>query len=142
MGADLICIIAKGPRQLPETGPMIEAAIAQGLEIQAEIAKALAAYHREQPYDELWDADIDPQYNEDYTQHLTDLDIPAFVAEFIEGWNLCDYRDMGSRLDPDDESQQLLVAGELSYGDEPEGGGYLLLKDAFKLGIAETLGVR
>ena len=72
----------------------------------------------------------------------TRKELAKIVKGFVDAWNKPNYRDMASRLDPDDRMRTVVVAGELSWGDEPEGKGYQLLKQAFGLGIAQSLGVK
>jgi hypothetical protein len=43
---------------------------------------------------------------------------------------------------PADARQRLLFAGEMSWGDEPQGYGYQKLKQTFAWGFAEALGIR
>ena len=63
------------------------------------------------------------------------------AREFAAGWNDGCFRDMTCRTDPERAGRKIVVAGELSWGDEPDGGGYQMLKKAFGLGIAQQLGV-
>jgi len=63
------------------------------------------------------------------------------VKEFVAGWNDGCFRDMSSRIAPDKPRRKVVVAGELSWGDEPDGLGYQMLKKAFGLGIAQQLGI-
>lgn len=64
------------------------------------------------------------------------------VKKFKEFWSDPYYRDVTYRPDPDDATQMLLFAGDMSCGDEPDGGGYTELKEAFMLRIPEALGIR
>ena len=64
------------------------------------------------------------------------------IQEFADGWNKGCFRDMAARQDPDNPARQIVVAGDMSWGDEPDGLGYQLLKKAFGLGIAQLLGVQ
>lgn len=64
------------------------------------------------------------------------------ICEFVAWWATTDGRDTCSRQDPDDARQKLVYAGEMSWGDEPEGYGYRMLKQAFAWGFAKALGVR
>ena len=52
------------------------------------------------------------------------------------------YRDSSFREDPDDPTQLILVAGEMSWGDTPQGGGYIALAVAFVLCLTDSLGIR
>ena len=63
------------------------------------------------------------------------------VRTFVSRWNKGSVRDMASREDPQDPGRKVVVAGDLSWGDEPDGAGYQLLKKAFGLTIAQLLGV-
>jgi hypothetical protein len=73
-------------------------------------------------------------------------DIPdnpePIIREFVEWWHCVEGRDTCSRQDPDDKRQKLVYAGEMSWGDEPQGYGYQKLKQAFAWGYAEALGIR
>lgn len=68
-------------------------------------------------------------------------DLAKEVREFAANWNKSDFRDMSFRDDPREKGRKVVVAGELSWGDEPDGRGYQMLKKAFGLGIAQRLGV-
>jgi hypothetical protein len=72
----------------------------------------------------------------------TPQDLAKVIQKFVAGWNDGDFRDLATRDDPDRPRRKVVVAGELSWGDEPDGAGYQLLKKAFGLGIAERLGVK
>ena len=64
------------------------------------------------------------------------------IREFVEWWEHSEGRDTCSRQDPDDPRQKLVYAGDMSWGDEPDGYGYQKLKQAIAWGYAEALGVR
>jgi len=68
-------------------------------------------------------------------------DLAKEVQEFAAGWNGGCFRDLAFRIDPEKPGRKVVVAGELSWGDEPDGRGYQMLKKAFGLGIAQRLGV-
>jgi len=53
-----------------------------------------------------------------------------------------EYRDCYGRTDPDDKDVLTVFAGDFSWGDEPEGMGYLALKNICNSGISEELGIR
>lgn len=63
------------------------------------------------------------------------------VTDMFEAWPP-DARDCTSRVDPDDPKQLLVFAGCETWGDEPDGSGYLYMKELLSLGIAETFGIR
>ena len=63
------------------------------------------------------------------------------VRDFVAGWNNGGFRDLSYRVDPLHPRRKVVVAGERSWGDEPQGVGYQMLKKAFGLTIAQRLGV-
>lgn len=64
-----------------------------------------------------------------------------FVDEFI-GWWVGGARDTSSRPDPDDRKQQIVVCGDMSWGDPPSGYGYTLTNRAYWYHIPQALGIR
>jgi hypothetical protein len=68
-------------------------------------------------------------------------DLTREVRDFVANWNNGCFRDMSYRLDPLRPRRKVVVAGELSWGDEPAGAGYQMFKRAFGLTIAQRLGV-
>jgi hypothetical protein len=68
-------------------------------------------------------------------------DLAKEVRDFVAAWNNGCFRDLSYRVDPLHPRSKVVVAGELSWGDEPEGAGYQLLKKAFGLTVAQRLGV-
>ena len=68
-------------------------------------------------------------------------DLAKEVRDFVAGWNDGHFRDLSYRVDPLHPRRKVVVAGELSWGDEPDGVGYQMLKKAFGLTIAQRLGV-
>jgi len=71
----------------------------------------------------------------------TEQDIAAEVRGFVADWNEGRFRDLAYREDPTGRGRKVVVAGELSWGDEPQGRGYQMLKKAFGLTVAQRLGV-
>ena len=71
----------------------------------------------------------------------TPQELAKEIQEFVAGWNDGSFRDLAFRYDPEKPGRKVVVAGELSWGDEPDGRGYQMLKKAFGLGIAQRLGV-
>lgn len=63
------------------------------------------------------------------------------VKELIGDWppRFCD---SNVRTDPDDPTQLLIFAGDMSWGDTPDGDGYNYLDALMMSGIADVLGVR
>jgi len=68
-------------------------------------------------------------------------DLAKEVRDFVASWNDGRFRDLSYRVDPLHPRHKVVVAGERSWGDEPQGIGYQMLKKAFGLTIAQRLGV-
>jgi len=86
-------------------------------------------------------ADSDGEVESGHVFGSTHGDLAKEVRNFVANWNSGCFRDMSYRLDPLHPRRKVVVAGELSWGDEPEGAGYQMLKKAFGLTIAQRLGV-
>ena len=86
-------------------------------------------------------ADCGHEVESDHVFTGTPQDLAKQIQEFVAGWNDGQFRDLSYRDDPEKPGRKVVVAGELSWGDEPDGRGYQMLKKAFGLGIAERLGV-
>jgi hypothetical protein len=86
-------------------------------------------------------ADSDHAVEAGYVFAGTPEELAKAVQEFVAGWNDGHFRDLAFRIDPEKPGRKVVVAGELSWGDEPDGRGYQMLKKAFGLGIAQRLGV-
>jgi hypothetical protein len=85
--------------------------------------------------------DCDHEVESDHVFASTLQVLVKEVREFAAGWNDGCFRDLTFRDDPKKPGRKVVVAGELSWGDEPDGCGYQMLKKAFGLGIAQRLGV-
>ena len=92
-----------------------------------------------------------PEYLEDYGNGIDDvkqlksyIDINAdpydIVNEIVKFWENWNSRDCASRLL--NKKEQIIFAGEMTWGDEPDGVGYKCLKRMFILGIDKELGIR
>lgn len=68
--------------------------------------------------------------------------IVEIVDNFVGLWRNGDARDCAKREDPFDSEVQIMVAGERTWGDTPDGDGFQTLRTAFELGIAQQLGVQ
>jgi hypothetical protein len=62
-----------------------------------------------------------------------------FVEKFINFWTSNYARDTTARADPDDPEKQIMFAGSESYGDEPNGYGYRMLKKVHQTGLNTVL---
>lgn len=79
-------------------------------------------------------------------EYFDPADIPEnprqTVMDFVTWWQCPEGRDVCLRDDPDNPRQRLVFAGEMSWGDEPDGYGYQMLKQALAWGYANVLGIR
>jgi len=87
----------------------------------------------------LADSDRDVEAGYVFGSGLKDL--AKEVRDFVAAWNDGCFRDMSYRIDPLRSCRKVVVSGEMSWGDEPEGSGYQMFKKAFGLTIAQRLGV-
>lgn len=163
MGADLICFILKGPEKLDVklTSQAIKKGRATIYCVQeivnanstgffADFEKALDKIdlrpllhllHPSVPVAKRKSAIIGLEPEDTY-EYLLNLDPKNVCQDFMDLWSgKISVRDTYSRLDPDNRKKQIMVAGELSWGEEPSGTGYQTLKAAIDLGIASTFKV-
>lgn len=151
MGADLICYILKGPRVLelsPEQRAQLEIHGVQIIEFldQHRPAWLDGGDHEGFPdipsnlyNDYLADAFEDDEY---LWNTLVIQSSARILDELIGLWNGDYCRDLAIRVDPDDSTQQIAVAGELSWGDEPDGLAFQTFKSSGILGYLDALGIR
>lgn len=172
MGADLICYVAKGPKKftkarrrsaerwLKTLWPTLAKANEQwkwdGTVQESPAASELRQVMRGLRFSEakrhvtIWVGESDPDdcYLEEVVSAYrwivsAGITTPArFLNGFLDFWNRCTPRDTVKRSDPDDVKQQIVVAGEMSWGDEPGGYGYQMLKAADYLQIMTLLSIR
>lgn len=71
------------------------------------------------------------------------LDPELVLTELMSMWkNNAGFADTNARVaNVGKKKLQLLVAGDSSYGDEPDGEGYITLRDADRLGFLKALGI-
>lgn len=136
MGAEQIGCLVKGPQKIPAV--RIKAAVRACKRKRATL---------------LGDAGDDSSRSERMSaalsttgEYFDPADIPddpqQEIRSFVQWWHHIDSRDTCSRQDPDDPRQVLVYAGDMSWGDEPDGAGYRKLKQAMAWGYAEALGIR
>lgn len=149
MGADLVAFIVKGPKKLP--AGQRDAAVAAAKKAVAWVKKGKRLYYKREDKPsaaerELYWHEAPNKYLRDQKdiilfEDLADVEPEKFVDEFLRLWPHI-ARDASYRTDPDDDTQILLVAGDTSWGNEPEGLGYQTLKTAQNLGLFEIFGIR
>lgn len=64
------------------------------------------------------------------------------ISRLLCFWNEMDYSDVAIRMDPDDEDQCLVFAGDMSWGDKPTGTGYTMLELLMTTPLGAVLGIR
>ena len=147
MGADLIGYLVKGPKVI--TDKQVQKAANTLLKIVAErrgrgvtfcvnCEEEVLIEDDEPTTCSTCGADLDGQELDGIE---TKEEAVAFVRKFVNDWPP-DWRDSTWRYDPDNPKEILVFAGELSWGDTPQGGGYEYLDHLMKSGIAHLLGIR
>jgi hypothetical protein len=158
MGADLIGYMVKAPVELPKD--RIDEAVAQAnsvISFAHEFVKKQEdneegytlleelGYTDEDVAKALGNSELDDCELENELEVLAgryDIgDGEKVVKEFLDNWPYIG-RDVSFRRDPDDDSQCYMFAGDMSWGDEPEGFGYETLRSVFQLGFAEYFNIR
>lgn len=161
MGADLIGYFAKGPERIPKDEAK-EDVVVDGL---------VALHGWLKPFEEHFDLhSFDPStlFSDEVmatcpvTLEISD-DVSAMgelygmltppegvsvqghikklVRDLLESWPP-EFRDSAWMPDPDDPLQIMAFAGTQTWGDEPEGGGYDVLKQLGYTGVGAAFGIR
>jgi hypothetical protein len=142
MGADLIGFLVKGPRELDRDRFELARGIAANVVGQATIAYELELADEpveREDFDALDNTFIDLEYD---LERIRGLDPEDLLKALVSVWEEHDARDLVTRTDPDDEDQRIVFAGEMSWGDDPEGFAYQTIRDADKLGMLDVFGIR
>lgn len=150
MGAELIGWHAKGPTTLGGDDRLKAVAAAAEIRRITQIVLKTFQQRRDAQTDEeeakfpfpavarnvdflveAWDNE-----EERLMRRIAEMDVAGFVDTFIRWWNNGHQSyDTNSRWDPDDNDKVLVFAGASSWGDEPDGEGYTMLRDADRLGV-------
>ena len=136
MGADLIGYIVKGPTRIKDKKAKA-VLFAQSVQLGA----ATHCGNCDVDFDADPDDDTCPECGTELLTFKTRKEAAAFAMRYMKDWPP-DFRDVASRIDPDDPTQVIVFAGECSWGEEPEGGGYGYMKDILTTGLASFMGVR
>jgi hypothetical protein len=155
MGADLITYMLVGPNKLVDDPKKREKAILHASRMIAAVT-AWQTLHNEHWNNgevegeieipatlirELKHFGINPTTCdiEDYNSGVVGVDATEAVDELIELWNgVGHYRDVSTR---GYRTRQILVAGDMSWGDEPSGRGYQTCKQSERLGLLRFYGI-
>lgn len=156
MGADLIGFLVKGPEKIELTEDLRSAAMKQ----LGKITEYISRYEQTQnnssmstAVNEALQSDLDHAYEqlgnmaEDQDmlyEELTSLELgfdDEALGKFVEWWHSPLGRNIAYRSDPDDDTKRIFFAGDMSWGDEPDGIGYRYLKWAVYTGVGALLGI-
>ena len=155
MGADLITYTFVGPKEIKLT-PARTDILVKKLEsaINAKIDKAdkaLAEIHvtsvdilcGDKRYRYWLEEYLDEE--EDGQSVIVGMDTAAIrelIGEFVEFWNDPPFRDTTFRyFGTGKDIRKIVIAGEMSWGDEPDGEGFQLMKKASLCGLIELLDI-
>jgi hypothetical protein len=107
-----------------------------GKRVGKRVTRPFAGLIDQEGYDRLDDATP-------YLRDIAKANAAEEVTKFLAWWRGDEYaRDTNSRLDPDDRKQQIVVCGEMSGGERPEGFGYTAMARAYYFDIPDALGIR
>jgi hypothetical protein len=139
MGADLITFMLVGPERIELTKGKRQNILnfCQERVFAAQmVSEGKATSKQEKMLNGLDECDIDNLSSEKPEEAL---------ESFLSLWNDVDggFRDTNSRYFRlgKGKRHQLLVAGDMSWGDEPDGAGYQIVKRANLLGLFPLLGI-
>lgn len=142
MGAGLVGYLLKGPRRLDRDRFDLARGVAANVIGQATVARAAELADEcfvRSDFDALADETIDLDCD---LERIASIDVDEVLASLISVWEEHGDRDLAVRFDPDDEDRQIVFAGEMSWGDEPDGSAYRALREADQLGLLEIFGIR
>lgn len=153
MGADLITCILIGPEKINLT-PKKQKEIIRSTTVFVEAAKRAVTDPESgviDPgsgcyYEENLSQEDKRLLNGEQVEHLeqaASLDPQKVLSEFLHLWKGEGFRDCDSRsVRIGRKHYQVVVAGDRSWGDEPDGDGYQTLKNACLLHIPSKLGIK
>ena len=131
MGAELIVITVVGPKKLNVSDEFRDILVAKA-------ERRIAACKK-------WSGGKLPRGLDDEQEvELTaDLDARTVVERTIAFWNSPSEKDTCWRIAKvGDQTLKIVVAGDSTWGDTPDGEGYRLLVDAARLRILDELGLK
>lgn len=157
MGADLIVYIAVGPKHLDIHESKKKEAIENAKAISEFASRWAAAEDVNDQEMDSFNPDTalaemksrglyvdDAAWSElDDVRDLIGMDAEAFVEKFIFWWNddKVNSRDVSWREMPDDPNTNIVVAGEMTWGESPSGDGWQMLNRAGNLGLLHHFGI-
>ena len=150
MGEDLIGYIVKGSTKITKAKQN------KAVKYLKQLFNAYIGQVKKDP-DEAVDIDYLIKHMPKQAIDLLDIDEDQFISmlednatkdpdklvkDMADFWHSPGYRDVCIVIDPDDMKQHIMFAGDMSWGDEPEGGGYRELNRIYWLGVAKILGLK
>jgi len=140
MGADMMGYLVKGPAKLSKVAIARAKkeywALCQEMNKEGQ-RKCLNCERLVGLGEERCETCGDPLHEWPRTKAEADTEVNNMAADWLPS-----YRDVACRSDPDDPEQFLVFAGDMSYGDAPEGAGYKYLQELLTTGIGKALGIR
>ena len=143
MGADLIGYIVKGPVKITKARQQKAIEYLDRVFIIYNNANGDNEYMAKtmpKPASDLLDAD-ECQFNNILEENIK-FKTNDIVKAIVSFWHNPHYRDVCYVSDPDDKNQLIVFAGDMSWGDSPEGTGYRELDRMYWLGVNEALGIK
>ncbi len=152
MGADLITFVCVGPKNLTLSAArrrnVVQHAMNRRKRVLETACRDLAKTRKLSPEQLRQTADFEDALEdflrnecdgEEILVNVTPKDVREPLERLINLWN-GDERphDLVYRLW---KNRRIVVAGDMSWGDEPEGYGYQLLKQAQTMGLLDALGI-
>lgn len=156
MGADLIGFLVKGPSNITDKRQEAVDFLKNRNNVVRDYIDALGKLNEDDAvdYNEFFNKDeaildflewrtFDGTHEEtaELLNELVCQNPEKTVDDFIQFWEN-GARDATSRIDPDDKTKVIVFAGEMSYGDEPNGYGYETIRDATYLGLLNFFGIK
>lgn len=144
MGADLCTFIVVGKEKMVMTDEMlteIKATSVEYIEILKKYITAQELTEEEQAFIEFYEETFgdDPMDAEVFNDHFGAANRLKVAEDFIANWP--DFgRDTNVRYLNEDEV--ICVAGDMSWGDTPDGTGYTTLNYVYNLKLDDILGLR
>lgn len=148
MGADQVGYLVKGPKTI--TNAAYATAISDFAKKVEQMRKLGKITCPDCGHVTDWDKDTD----EDEVCANCDSDVigaiscltsnvkaRAYAADLLNAWPL-HARDCTSVPDPDDPDKILMFAGEMTWGDTPQGFGYQTLHKLMSSGIGQSVGIK
>ena len=143
MGADLIAYIAVGPLTL--TKKQKADAVKKYVkcwekELKTNQIECSECGEKFTPEPDDDNTIMCPGCNRKITWHKDLAEAKKWATEMVNEWPP-DFRDCGSRQLPGSKTKWIFVAGDMSWGDRPDGLGYRYLDDLFMSGLNVFMGI-